>query len=142
YTIIALVVVSTMGLAYLLGKSEIRTRSAGTPSVRREGREAERWGDRESNPKSEIRGQSSEVRSQRSEVRGRWSVVSSPYVAAALCWLLFVEIGIAAWYRVHETNLVSGIRWSVQMAEQGANFPKLNYGPEIPRVLPFDEGQT
>src|SRR4029077_20426386 len=61
YTIIALVFVSTMGLAYLLGKSEIRTRSAGTPSVRREGREAERWGDRESNPKSEIGGQSSEV---------------------------------------------------------------------------------
>ena len=49
YTIIALVFLSTMGLAYLLGKSEIR------------------------NPKSEIRGQSSEVRSQRS--RGPWSVV-------------------------------------------------------------------
>ena len=64
-----------MGLAYLLGKSEIR------------------------NPKSEIQGQ-------RSEVRGRWSVVSSPYVAAALCWLLFVEIGTAGWYRIHETNLV------------------------------------
>src|SRR4029077_8653753 len=75
YTIVALVFVSTMGLAYLLGKSEIR------------------------NPKSEIGGQSSEVGSQRSEVRGRWSVVSSPYVAAALFWLLLVEIGTAAWYR-------------------------------------------
>jgi exosortase/archaeosortase family protein len=111
YTIIALVFVSTMGLAYLLGKSEIRD-------------------------------QKSEIRSQRSEVRGRWSVVSSPYVAAALCWLLFVEIGIAAWYRVHETNLVSGIRWTVQWPEQAPNFRKLNIDPEIRSVLRFDEGQT
>jgi exosortase/archaeosortase family protein len=118
YTIIALVFVSTMGLAYLLGKSEIR------------------------NPKSEIEGQSSEVRSQRSEVRGRWSVVSSPYVAAALCWLLFVEIGIATWYRAHETNLVSGIRWTVQWPEQAPHFRKLNIDPEIRSVLRFDEGQT
>ncbi|HEX4706295.1 MAG TPA: exosortase/archaeosortase family protein [Candidatus Udaeobacter sp.] len=118
YTIIALVFVSTMGLAYWLGKSEIR------------------------NPKSEIKGQSSEVRSQRSEVRGRWSVVSSPYVAAALCWLLFVEIGIAAWYRAHETNLVSGIRWTVQWPEHAPNFRKLNIDPEIRSVLRFDEGQT
>jgi exosortase len=118
YTIIALVFLSTMGLAYLLGKSEIR------------------------NPKSEIRGQSSEGRSERSEVRGRWSVVGSPYVAAALCWLLFAEIGIAAWYRAHETNLVSAIRWTVQWPEQAPHFRKLNIDPEIRSVLRFDEGQN
>ena len=110
YTIIALVFLSTMGLAYWLGKSEIRNRNP--------------------NP----------VRDQRSS--GRWSVVSSPYVAAALCWLLFVEIGIAAWYRAHETNLVSGIRWTVQWPEQAPNFRKLNIDPEIRSVLRFDEGQS
>jgi exosortase len=118
YTIIALVFVSTMGLAYLLRKSETR------------------------NQKSEIGGQSSEVRTQRLEVRGQRSVVSSPYVAAALCCLLFVEIGIAAWYRVHETNLVSGIRWTVQWPEEAPNFRKLNIDPEIRSVLRFDEGQS
>ncbi len=118
YTIVALVFVSTMGLAYLLGKSEIR------------------------NPKSEIGGQRSEVRSQRSEVRGRWSVVSSPYVAAALCWLLFVEVGTSAWYRAHERNLVSAIRWTVQWPEQAPNFRKLNIDPEIRTILRFDEGQA
>ena len=49
YTIIALVFLSTMGLAYLLGKSR--------------------------NQKSEIRNRRSELRSQKSEVRGPWSVV-------------------------------------------------------------------
>ena len=120
YTIVALVFLSTMGLAYLLGKSEIR------------------------NQKSEVRSADGRIRrgeSQRSEVRGRWSVVSSPYLAAALCWLLFVEIGIAAWYRAHETNLVSGVRWTVQWPEQAPNFRKLNIDPEIRSVLRFDAGQ-
>jgi len=116
YTIIALVFLSTMGLAYLLGKSEIR------------------------NPKSEIGGQSSEVR-KKLNVSRQWSVAPRVYLSVALCWLLFVEIGIAAWYRVHETNLVSGIRWTVQWPEQAPNFRKLNIDPEIRSVLRFDEGQ-
>jgi exosortase len=118
YTIIALVFLSTMGLAFWLGKFEIRK------------------------PKSEIGGHTAEARSRGSEVRGRWSVVTSPYVVAALCWLLFVEIGIAAWYRAHETNLVSGIRWTVQWPEQAPKFRKLNIDPEIRSVLRFDEGQS
>jgi exosortase len=116
YTIVALVFLSTMGLAYLLGKSQIR------------------------NPKSEIGDHRSEV-CQRSEVRRRWSVLGSPYLAAALCWLLFVEIGIAAWYGAHETNLVSTIRWTVQWPEQAPNFRKLNIDSEIRSVLRFDGGQ-
>ena len=111
YTIVALVFVGTMGLAYLLGTSEIR------------------------HQKSEIRDQQSVVES----VSGRWSVVEI-YVAAALCWLLFVEIGTAAWYRVHETNLVSGTRWSVQWPEQAPNFRKLKIDEEIRSVLRFDNG--
>ena len=114
------------------------------------------------NQKSEIRNQKSEVRDQRSAAfaeapaarvrsqksarravalrEGGLSVVHTSL--AALCWLLFVEIGIAAWYRVHETNLVSGIRWTVQWPEQAPNFRKLNIDPEIRSVLRFDEGQS
>jgi hypothetical protein len=55
---------------------------------------------------------------------------------------VFVEIGIAAWYRVHETNLVSGIRWTVQWPEQAPNFRKLHIDPEIRTILRFDEGQS
>ena len=104
YTIIALVFVGTMGLAYLLGRSEIRH--------------------------------------QRSEVSGRWSVVRSSYLAAALCWLLLVEIGTAGWYRVHERNLVSTAPWSVQWPEQSPNFRKLKMDSEIRGVLRFDDGEA
>jgi hypothetical protein len=53
---------------------------------------------------------------------------------------LLVEIGTAAWYRVHETNLVSGIHWGVQWPEQAPNFHKLKIDEEIRSVLRFDEG--
>jgi len=108
YTIVALVFVSTIGLAYLLGKSEIG-------------------------------GQRSEVR-KKLNVSRQLSVAPRLYLSVALCWLLFVEVGTAAWYRVHETNLVSGARWSVQWPEQAPNFRKLRIDPEIRGVLRYDEG--
>jgi len=89
-----------------------------------------------------MRDAESEIRAQRSQIRGRRSVINSLYLAAALCWLLFVEIGVAAWYRAHETNLVSGIRWTVQWPEEAPNFRKLNIHPEIRGVLRFDEGKS
>mgnify|MGYP001792322606 CR=1 FL=1 len=111
YSIIALVFVATMVLAYLLGKSEIQ------------------------NPKSE-------VGNKKSALSGPWSVVSSPYLAAALCWLLFIEIATAAWYRLHERNLISGIRWSVRWPEQAPNFRQLKINEEVRAVLRFDKGEA
>src|SRR5215831_13717051 len=67
---------------------------------------------------------------------------SAWYVAAALCWLLLVEIGTASWYRLHEHNLVSGIRWSVRWPEQAPNFRKLKIDKEIRAVLRFDQGEA
>ncbi len=117
YTIIALVFVGTVGLAYLLGKSEVRRQ------------------------RSDVRHQGSACLVVASR-EGGWSVVSSPYLAAALCWLLFVEIATASWYRLHERHLVSGIRWSVRWPEQALSFRKLKIDEEIRAVLRFDEGQA
>jgi exosortase len=83
-----------------------------------------------------------EVRSQRSEVSRLWSAISSPYLVAAICWLLLVEIGTASWYRLHERNLVSGLHWSVRWPEQAANFRKLKIDEEIRAVLRFDEARA
>jgi exosortase len=120
YTIIALVFVGTMGLAYLLGKSEIR------------------------NPKSAVVAGVSPADMKASQPRtlsGLPLQIRAYFVIFALCWLLFVEIGTAAWYRIHETNLVNGIRWNVQWPEQSPNFRKVKIDPEIRGVLRFDEAQ-
>jgi exosortase len=123
YTIVALVFVGTMGLASLLGRAEGR----GQPPSPGYGEPR----------KSEVRNQRSQ-----SAIRNPQSAIPGSYLVFALCWLLFVEIGTAAWYRVHETNLVSGIRWTVQWPAQAPNFRKLHIDPEIRSVLRFDEGQS
>ena len=112
YTIVGLVFVGTMGLAYLLGKHN-RTVAAGVSPA-----------------KMEVQPTPLPLQ------------FSARYVLAALCWLLLVEIGTTAWYRLHERNLVSGIRWSVQWPEQAPNFRKLKIDKEIRSVLRFDEGET
>jgi exosortase len=92
--------------------------------------------------KSETRKPKGESRSRKSVVTAQWSVVGNAFIAAALCWLLFVETGAATWYRVHERNLISGIRWNVHWPEQGANFRKLKIDEEIRAVLRFDYGEA
>ena len=112
YSIIALVFVAAMGVAYLLGKSETR------------------------NAKSEKRD------GPQSAIGSRQSAIPLSYTAAAICWLLFVEIGTASWYRFHERNLISGVRWSVRWPEQAPNFRKLKIDEEIRAVLRFDHGEA
>jgi exosortase len=113
YSIIALVFAATLVLTYLLGKSQAIDRM------------------------SEIRIQNRQL------AIGNWqSAIPVSYIAIALCWLSLVEIGSAAWYRLHERNLVSGIRWSVHWPQRAANFRKLKIDKEIRAVLRFDEGDA
>jgi exosortase/archaeosortase family protein len=129
YTIIALVFVGTMGLAYLLGKPGRNLGFQSAAGRIRRG-EPEPSGTASSLPRTQTGCPLDEA--------GRMPAL----LAAALCWLLFVEIGTAAWYRVHERNLISSMRWSVQWPEQAQNFRKLKIDPEIRGVLRFDEGEA
>src|SRR5213595_3420145 len=115
YTIIALVFVTTMALVYLLGRRKTKNSVAAgvSPAKMREPQPA-----------------------------GLPLQSSAAYLMAALCWLLFVEIGTASWYRLHERNLISGIRWSVRWPEQAPNFRRLKIDEEIRAVLRFDEGEA
>src|SRR5439155_5664524 len=121
YTIIALVFVGTMGLAYLLRKKNSSTVADGSPA------------------QSGCSGTRVACKSQPTRLPLQFPVF---YLAAALCWLLFIEVATAAWYRIHETNLVSAARWSVQWPEQARSFRKLKIDPEIRSVLRFDEGEA
>jgi exosortase len=112
YSIIAFVFVATLAFAYLLGKHN-RTVAAGVSPAK--------------------------MQVQPTRVRLQFPI---SYLAAALCWLLFVEIGTAAWYRLHERNLISGTRWNVQWPEQATNFRKIKIDNEIRAVLRFDGGDA
>ncbi len=112
YSIIAFVFVATLALAYLLGKHN-RTVAAGVSPAK--------------------------MQMQPTRLPLQFS---ARYVLAALCWLLFIQIGTASWYRLHERNLISGIRWNVQWPGQAPNFRKLKIDNEIRAVLRFDEADA
>ena len=114
YAIVALVFAGTMVLAYLLGHKKLSD-----PAV-------------------------AGVSRARAKLQPTRLPLQFPagYVGLALCWLFFVEIGTSAWYRAHETTLVSRIRWGVQWPEQAPNFHKLKIDEEIRSVLRFDKGQA
>ena len=113
YSIILLVFVATMVIAYLLGRKESVVRSGVSPA------------------------ESGFLQPTRLPLQ-----LPVYFVTVALCWLLFVEVGTAAWYRLHERNLVSGLQWSVRWPEQAPNFRKLKIDEEIRGVLRFDEGDA
>jgi exosortase len=114
YSIIALVFAATLTLAYLLGRRKGNNSVvAGVPPAKMQ------------------------VQPTRLPLQ-----FSAWYVMAALCWLLFIEIGTATWYRLHERNLISGIRWTAQWPQQAPNFRKLKIDEEIRAVLRFDEGEA
>ena len=121
YTIIALVFVAMMALASLFGRKRAPV-VAGVPPAESD-RSATRFASR----------------SQPTRLPLQLPVY---FVTTALCWLLFVEIGTATWYRLHERNLVSGIRWNVRWPEQAPNFRKLKIDNEIRAVLRFDQGDA
>jgi len=120
YTIVALVFVGTLGLAYLLGrKKPANAVLAGVSPANMEELQPTRLA-RQNSP-----------------------VVSWPppsYLATALCWLLIIEIGTAAWYRAHESNLVTSRRWEVQWPENVSNLHQLKIDDEVRRQLRFDRG--
>jgi exosortase len=112
YTILVVVFLGTMGLAYLLARKKASVAAGVTPATM-------------------------QLQPARLPLQ-----VPAFYLAAALCWLLLVEVGTAGWYHLHERNLVSAPRWNVQWPEQSPNFRKLKIDPEIRGVLRFDEGEA
>jgi exosortase len=140
YSIIALVFMATMALAYLLGKFEIRNRKSeikGNGPQSAIGSGADGIGDTE----GKAAAGSGEQAWERASFN-RQSAIPVFYLAAALGWLLLVEIGTASWYRLHERTLISGIRWSVQWPEQAPNFHQLEINDEIRAVLRFDQAEA
>src|SRR5437773_7514554 len=122
YTIVGLVFVGTLGLAYLLGRKRPSDAVvAGVPPASME--------------------QLQPTRLPLQNPVAPWSFRSS-YFVFALCWIVAVEFGAHFWYRVHESNLVATTRWDVQWPEAAPNFRELKIDEEVRRQLRFDQGHA
>ncbi len=122
YTIVALVFVGTLGLAYLLGRKK--------PSD------------------AVVAGVSPATMEQLQPTRvplqspvASWSFPTS-YFLLALCWIAAVELGAHFWYRAHESNLVATTRWDVQWPKASPNFRELKIDEDVRRQLRFDQGHA
>jgi len=119
YSIVAAVFVGSLGLAYLLGKSELRAET------------------------SEVRDQKTQDR--RGRFESRISNLEFPrfsFLICALAWLIAVEVGSTGWYRAHERNLVASTPWTVHWPESASDFHPLKLDEEVRRTLRFDEGEA
>jgi exosortase len=55
-------------------------------------------------------------------------------------WILAVEAGVEAWYRVHERNLAAPVSWQVATPPGLLDFEELPINEATQRILRFDEG--
>jgi exosortase len=118
YTIVALVFCGSLGLAALLG----RGRQKG-------GRRKAEVGNG---------GQRSEVEDQANSFR--FILPPSSFILS-IAWLLAVEIGVEAWYRMHEQGLMAREQWSARWPEAAKDFRSINLDERTRRILRFDEGR-
>src|SRR6266404_289250 len=89
-------------------------------------------------------------RRQRSQVRGHKSAVAnsalsirhSSFFAAALMWLIAVEVAAATWYRAHEHELVNATRWEIEWPRSAPNFRDLKIDQQVRTILRFDSGHA
>jgi len=117
YTIVGLVFVGTLGLASLLSRSKVENRKA-----------------KVENETAPHRGES--------VFRSSFLLPNFYFVISALIWIALVEIGAASWYRAHERDLVTSVRWEVRWPENAPGFHETKITQDVRRILRFDQGRA
>lgn len=55
-------------------------------------------------------------------------------------WMLLVEAGVEAWYRLHERGLTAPVTWTITAPRERPEFRELAFTEAACRILRFDEG--
>ncbi len=63
------------------------------------------------------------------------------YFLISFAWLFAVEIGVEAWYRIHERGLVAREPWSARWPEAAKDFREIHIDEKTRRILRFDQGR-
>ena len=61
---------------------------------------------------------------------------------ALAVWLLFTNVGVEAWYRVHEANRPESVKWTVQLPRDNPTFRAVALPSKTMRMLRYDEAKN
>src|SRR5438046_6867663 len=117
YGILVLVFIGTMAIAWRLGRQRETTRPQDNGTTRQQDRGP--------------------------VVSGQWSHGPAWKRLLALCsllfaWLLAVEIGVEAWYRMHELTTIPTAAWSVRWPEDAPGYREIKTDERVRELLRFD----
>jgi len=133
YGILVLVFIGTMAIAWRLG------RRAGSTEQGARSKESESRGQR-----TEVGGQRSEgaaLRAPRSLLQAPGSQLNSLLLAPCsllFIWLVLVEIGVEAWYRMHERTTIATPAWSARWPEDAPGYREIKTDERVRELLRFD----
>ena len=119
YTIVALVFCGSLLLATILGRDKKGGR-----------RKVEGGNEKES----------TDLRPPTSDLQSPFILHPSSFILS-IVWLLAVEVGVEAWYRMHERGLVAREQWSARWPETAKDFRDIHLDERTRRILRFDEGR-
>jgi len=133
YGILVAVFIGTMAIAWRLG------RGAGSTEQGARSKESESRGQR-----TEVGGQRSEgaaLRAPRFLLQAPGSQLTS--LLLALCsllfaWLVLVEIGVEAWYRMHERTTIATPAWSARWPKDAPGYREIKTDERVRELLRFD----
>jgi exosortase len=114
YVILGLIFVGTLFLASLLAKSKVKSRKAKVENG---------------------------TKPQPDESRSFFLLPNFYFLVLALLWVVAVEVAALLWYRAHEVNLASTIRWEVRWPESAPGFHDVKIQEGIRSTLRFDTGR-
>jgi exosortase/archaeosortase family protein len=134
YGILVLVFIGTLAIAWRLGRR---------PGSRKQGARSREQGDQ----KTEVRSQRSDGNASRSRLQAHSSQLASALLAprSLLCtglllfiWLVLVEIGVEAWYRMHERTTIPTPAWSARWPEDAPGYREIKTDERVRELLRFD----
>src|SRR4029077_10494631 len=110
YGILVLVFLGTMAIAWRLGRrtSEVRDRKSEIRSQR-----------------SDVNASSARPQAPRSQLTSLLYAPRSMLFLFLFAWLLAVEIGVEAWYRMHERTTIATPAWSVRWPEDAPGYREI-----------------
>jgi exosortase/archaeosortase family protein len=64
------------------------------------------------------------------------------YLAAAICWILIVEVAAEAWYHSHEKSLQRSLQWNVRWPRSAPAFRDIQIDDRTQNILHYDAGHA